>query len=136
MSTVLQTGRDLSLEIDSDNYDAQASSVVLARTQNRERYEVLAGPVYKTTTEEGSLSVTMYSDWGESESLCEALETAAATDPDTSLTFSFTHGDTVFSGKVFPAYPDAGGEAPDVTQVTVELTLDASVDVTTAPVTP
>jgi len=134
MATVLQTGRDLSLTISTTSYDAQASSVVLARTLNRERYEVLAGPVYKTTTEEGTLSVTMYSDWGEAGSLCEALETAAATAPDTALPFTFTHGGVVFSGSVFPSYPDSGGEAPDVTQVTVELPLDASGDVTTAPV--
>lgn len=133
MSTTIQTGRDLSLTIDSLDYDAQSSSVVLARTLNRERYEVISGPVYKTTTTEGTLSVTMYSDWGETDSLCEALETAAATDPDTSLAFTFTHGGVVFSGSVFPTFPDAGGEAPDATQVTVELTLDASVEVTTAP---
>ncbi|MFP4235526.1 MAG: hypothetical protein ACLFUG_11425 [Nitriliruptoraceae bacterium] len=135
MSTVFQTGRDLSLEIDNSSYDAQASSVVLARTLNRERYEVLDGPVYKTTTVEGTLSVTMYSDWGEDGSLCEALETAAANEPDTSLPFTFTHGGVEFSGSVFPTFPDAGGEAPDVTQVTVELTLDASVDVTPGPAT-
>ena len=136
MSTVLQTGRDLSLEIDSDDYDAQASSVVLARTLNRERYETLSGPTWKTTTTEGSLSVTMYSDWGETGSLCEALDDAAADNPDVSLPFTFVHGDEEWSGHVFPAHPDAGGEAPDVTQVTVELALDVSKDITRAPVTP
>ena len=134
MATTLQTGRDLSLEIDTTDYDAQASSVVLARTLNRERYETLAGPTWKTTTTEGTLSVTMYSDWGETGSLCEALDDAADTAPDTSLPFTFVHGSEQWSGHVFPVHPDSGGEAPDVTQVTVELALDVSKDITRTPV--
>ena len=129
MTTKLQTGRDLSLTIDSNVYDAQGSSVLLSRTLNRERYETLAGPVYKTTTVEGTLQVTMFTDWGETGSLCEALDDAADTAPDESLAFTFVHGGVEFTGAVFPVHPDGGGEAPNVTEVTVELTLDASVEV-------
>lgn len=127
--TTLQSGRDLSLEIDGKTYDAQGSSVLLSRTLNRERHETLAGPRYRTETKEGTLSVTMFTDWGVSGSLCEALDEAAANDPDTSLPFTFRHGNAEFVGKVLPTHPDAGGEAPATIEVTVELTLDAGTEV-------
>lgn len=127
--TTLQTGRDLSLTVDDLDYNQQGSSVLMSRTLNRERYETLAGPRYRTNTVEGSLQVTLFTDWGETGSLLDALEAAATNAPDTSLPFTFTAGATQFTGAVFPVHPDVGGEAPNVTQVTVELTLDSDVPV-------
>jgi len=73
MPTTIITGRDLSLTIDGDDYDPQASSVTLSTEITREKYEVLDGPVYKTLETNSTLSVEMLADWGESGSLCEAL---------------------------------------------------------------
>lgn len=126
----LQTGTDLSLEIDALNYDALGSSVTMARTLNRSRVEVFAGPRYRTTTREGTLSVTLYTDWGETGSLLRAMEDAATAAPDTSLPFTFISSGQTFAGAVLPEHPDVGGEAGELTQVTLELTLDAAVPVT------
>lgn len=122
MPTTIITGRDLSLTIDGDNYNAQASSVTLNVVNDQQVYQVLSGKVYKTVDVNATLTVTMFSDWGVAGSLCEALWGAADTAPDTGLTFSFT-ADTgaVFSGSVFPNFPDAGGTAPDAQTVTVSL---------------
>lgn len=126
----LQTGTDLSLEIDGLSYDALGSSVVMSRTINRSRVEVFAGPKYRSTTVEGTLQVTLYTDWGETDSLLRAMEDAATAAPDTSLPFTFDHSGQRFAGAVLPEHPDAGGEAAELTEVTLELTLDAGVPVT------
>lgn len=122
MPTTIITGRDLSLTIDGDNYDAQASSVTLNVVNDQQVYQVLDGKVYKTIDVNATLTVTMFADWGAAGSLCEALWAAADTTPDTGLAFSFT-ADTgaVFTGNVFPNFPDAGGTAPDAQTVTVSL---------------
>lgn len=118
------TGRDLSLTIDGDTYDAQASSVVLTTTNDRQIYQVLDGKVPKTVDKNATLAVTMYADWGSMNSLCETLWTAADTAPDTGLTFSFTAASgAVFTGSVYPEYPDAGGTAPDAQTLTVTFTV-------------
>lgn len=124
MPTTIITGRDLSLTIDGDNYDAQASTVTLNRVNDQQVYQVLDGKVYKTIDVNATLTVTMFADWGVSGGLCEALWDAADTAPDTGLTFSFI-ADTgaTFAGSVFPAFPDAGGTAPDAQTVTVTLTV-------------
>jgi len=120
VATTIITGRDLSLTIDSKTYDAQASSVTLNNVINQQAYDVLDGKVYKTIDKTGTLAVTMFSDWGAAGSLCEALWSAADTAPDTALTFSFTGASgAVFSGSVYPVYPDVSGTAPDAQTITV-----------------
>jgi hypothetical protein len=122
------TGRDLILAIDSDNYDAQASSVTLGVENNQFVGETLDDRFYKTIDKTATLSVEMYADWGDAASLCEALWDAAKTAPDTALTFSFTANGTVFTGSCLPNYPAAGGGAVDVLTTSVELVVvDGSV---------
>lgn len=133
MPTTIITGRDLSLTIDGDDYDAQASSVTLATEIQRERYEVLDGPVYKTLDTASTLTIEMLADWGAAGSVCEALWSAADTAPDTTLPFTFDVNGGSFTGNAFPAFPDAGGTAPDALTVTVELTVDGAVTYTPAP---
>jgi len=72
MATVL-TGQDLSLTIGGDVFDAQTISTTFTYVNNREVLETLDGPVYKTLTFEYTLDVNMYSDWGTTNALCEAL---------------------------------------------------------------
>ena len=87
MATVL-TGQDLSLTIGGDVFDAQTISTTFTYTPNREVLETLDGPVYKTLTFEYSLDVNMYSDWGTTDSLAEALASIALSAPDTSIAFT------------------------------------------------
>jgi len=132
MATTIITGRDLSLTIDGDTYDAQASSVTLTRSADRQEYQVLDGAVYKTLRYEASISVEMFQDWNAAGSLCEALWNAADTAPDTPLSFSFVaNTGATFTGTCYPSFPDAGGTAPDSLTVTVEMTIDNG-DVTLA----
>ena len=120
MATTIITGRDLSLTINSATYDAQASTVTLTNTVNQQAYDVLDGKVYKTIDKTAELNVTMFTDWGAASSLCEALWTAADTAPDTALTFSFTAATgAVFSGSLYPVYPEVGGTAPDAQTVSL-----------------
>jgi hypothetical protein len=121
------TGRDLSLTIDSEEYDDVASSVTLTQDLERNKYDVLSGSKYRTIDETGTLSIELFQDWGETGSVCEALWSAADTDPDTSLPFTFTANGGTFTGDVFPVKPAAGGAAPGELTVTVELTVDGSV---------
>lgn len=127
MATTILQGTDLSLVINGDTYDSQASTVTLVRTANREAYDVLDGTVYKTLKYEATLQVEMFADWGAAGSLCEALWNAADSAPDTALAFTFTANGSTFTGDVYPAFPDAGGTAPDALTVSVTLTVDQGI---------
>lgn len=120
MATVI-TGRDLALTIDSDSYDAQASSVTLTTEIQRETYQTLAGKVRKTIDTSGTLAVEMLADWGAVGSLCEALWDAADSAPDTGLSFTFESNGTTFSGTCYPAYPTVSGTAPNAQTVSVTM---------------
>lgn len=122
------TGRDLTLTIDGDSYDAQASSVTLGVENNQFVGEVLSGRFYKTIDSTATLSVEMFADWGAVGSLCDALWDAAKTAPDTGLTFSFDADGSTFSGTCLPNFPAVGGGAVDVLTTSVELVVvDGSV---------
>jgi hypothetical protein len=115
------TGRDLTLTIDSENYDAQASTVTLTTELNQAVLEVLSGRAYKTIDQMATLSVEMFADWGAAGSLCEALWDAALAAPDTAIVATFEANGSIFTMDVFPNYPVAGGGAVDVLTTTVDL---------------
>ena len=122
------TGRDLTLTIDGDSYDAQASTVTLTTELNQAVLEVLSGRAYKTIDQTATLSVEMYADWGAAGSLCDALWDAANTAPDTGIAASFDANGSTFTMDVLPNFPTAGGGAVDVLTTTVELVVvDGSV---------
>jgi hypothetical protein len=134
MATVL-TGRDLSLIIDGDTYDAQTISTTFTYVNNREVLETLDGPLYKTLTFTYSLDVNMYSDWGGEANpgggingLCAALANAALTAPDTPVDFTITvvgpDSTGTVTGKVFPEVPAVTAEGSSASTVTVNLTGD------------
>jgi hypothetical protein len=118
------TGRDLTLTIDGDSYDAQASTVTLTTELNQAVLEVLSGRAYKTIDQTATLSVEMYADWGAAGSLCDALWDAAKATPDTAISASFDCNGSTFTCSVFPNYPAAGGGAVDVLTTTVELIVE------------
>jgi hypothetical protein len=118
------TGRDLTLTIDGDNYDAQASTVTLTVEPNQAVLEVLSGRAYKTIDYTATLSVEMFADWGAAGSLCDALFDAAGAAGDTAIAASFTANGSVFTCDVFPNFPAVGGGAVDVLTTTVELVVD------------
>jgi len=115
------TGRDLTLQIDGDSFDAQASTVTLTVENNQATIEVLSGRAYKTIDNTATLSVEMYADWGAAGSVCDQLWDKAKANPDTPITASFDADGSTFTMEVFANYPAVGGGAVDVLTTTVEL---------------
>ena len=123
MATAIITGRDITFTIDSDNFDAQATSATLTVDSTINTYQTLDGKAYYTTDTQGTFAVEMLADWGAANSLCEALWTAATSAPNTALPVSLT-ADTgaVFAFDVQPILPSAGGTAPDAQTVSLSFT--------------
>ena len=118
MPTTIITGRDLVLTIATVNYDAQATSAVLANSPTVETYQTLDGKAYKHIDDQWAFDVSMLADWGAASSLCEALWTACETAPNTVLAVSLTAvTGAVFTFNVMPVFPAVGGAAPDAQTV-------------------
>ena len=124
MPTTIITGRDLTLTIASTNYDAQATSAVLANSPTIETYQTLDGKAYKHIDDQWGFDVEMLADWGATGSLCEALWTACETSPNTTLAVSLTAvSGAVFAFNVMPVFPAVGGSAPDAQTVSLSFTV-------------
>lgn len=124
MATTVITGRDLSLTIDSKAYDAQVTSATLKTDLERNAYETIDGKVFFALDTTATISVTMLADWGANSpsSICEALWTAASTAPNTALTYTFTAASgAVFTGSVYPSFPDASGTGKDAQSISFVL---------------
>ena len=123
MATTIITGRDITFTIDSDNFDAQATSATLTVDSTINTYQTLDGKAYYTTDTQGTFAVEMLADWGASPSLCEALWNAASAAPNTPLGVSLTAATgAVFTFDVQPIFPSAGGTAPDAQTVSLSFT--------------
>jgi hypothetical protein len=122
MATTVITGRDLSLTIDSKTYGDQALSSTLAVELERNAYETIDGKVFFALDTTATLSVTMLADWGAASSICESMWTAASSAPNTSLAYTFTAATgAVFTGNVYPSFPNAGGSGKDAQEITFVL---------------
>jgi hypothetical protein len=122
MATTVITGRDITLTIATVNYGDQTLSTTLAVELERNAYETIDGKQFFALDTTATLSVTMLADWGVASSLCEAMWTAASTAPNTSLAYSFTAATgAVFTGNVFPSFPNAGGSGKDAQEITFVL---------------
>jgi hypothetical protein len=126
MATTVITGRDLSLTIDSKAYDAQVTSATLKTDLERNTYETIDGKIFFALDTVATLSITMLADWGASTgsaySICELLWSAASSAPNTALTYTFTAATgAVFTGSVYPSFPEASGTGKDAQTVTFTL---------------
>jgi hypothetical protein len=123
LPTTIITGRDITFTIDSDNFDAQATSATLTVDSTINTYQTLDGKAFYTTDSQGSFAVEMLADWGAAGSLCEALWTAASSAPNTALPVVLV-ADTgaSFAFSVQPVFPSAGGTAPDAQTVSLAFT--------------
>ena len=125
MATTVITGRDLTLTIATTNYDAQATSAVLANDPTIETYQTLDGKAYKHIDDQWTFEVEMLADWGATGSLCEALWNACDTAPNTTLAVSLTAvTGAVFAFNVYPVFPSVGGAAPDAQTVSLSFIVD------------
>ena len=124
MPTTIITGSDLTLTIASTNYDAQATSAVLANSPTIETYQTLDGKAYKHIDDQWAFDVEMLADWGAASSLCEALWSACESAPNTTLAASLTAvSGAVFAFDVMPVFPAVGGAAPDAQTVSLSFTV-------------
>ena len=123
MATTIVTGRDITFTIDSDNFDAQATSATLTIDSTINTYQTLDGKSFYTTDSQGSFDVEMLADWSNVTGLCNTLWNAADTAPNTALAVSFTASTgAVFAFDVQPIFPSAGGTAPDAQTVSLSFT--------------
>ena len=128
------TGSEVTITIDSVPFTPQVTNVTLSSEAEREVYETLSGPFYKTLVREYELDVSGLADWGATDSVCDALQDAFENDPDTSVTFVMTAindpNTVTVTGKVFPKVPAAGGEGAETTEFDVTLTGDVNTALT------
>ena len=112
------------LTIATVNYDAQATSAILANSPTIETYQTLDGKAYKHIDDQWNFDLEMLADWGATSSLCEALWTAWETAPNTTLAASLTAvTGAVFAFNVLPVVPSIGGAAPDAQTVSLSFTV-------------
>ena len=119
MATYVITGRDVNLSFaGGTDVDAQATSAVLTKTNDRQVYQTLDGEAVKTTNVEATFDLEMLADWGKSNSVCEALWIAAESpEQEISITMTTATG-AQFVFPVLPEYPTAGGAGTDAQTVT------------------
>ena len=111
MATTVITGRDISLSFTGGtDIEAQATNAVLTKVNERQVYQTMDGEAYKTTNISGTFVLDMLADWGKTDSVCEALWTAAETAPDTDISITLTAATGAqFVFPVKPEFPTAGG---------------------------
>ena len=125
MATTVITGRDVSLSFTGGtDIDAQATSAILTKVNERQAYETLDGTTYKTTNISGTFELEMLADWGKASSVCEALWTAAESAPDTDISITMTAATGAqFVFPVKPEFPTAGGSGVDAQTVALTFTI-------------
>jgi len=125
MATVVITGRDVSLSFSGGtDIEAQATSAILTKVNERQAYQTLDGVAYKTTDISGTFALEMLADWGKANSVCEAIWTAAETAPDTDISITMTAATGAqFVFPVKPEFPTAGGSGVDAQTVSFTFTV-------------
>ena len=133
MATTVITGRDVSLSFTGGtDIDAQATSAILTKVNERQAYQTLDGVAYKTTDISGTFELEMLADWGKASSVCEALWTAAETAPDTDISITMTAATGAqFVFPVKPEFPTAGGGGIDAQTVSFTFTVSGGAVVET-----
>ena len=109
MSLVIQTGRQLTLEINNVNYSAKTAEVTLTPNQTVDQYVTLTSSAAKSQPVTWELRVRAFADWGEATSFAENMVTAAAA--GNPIPFELTVPGGLWTGNIVPVYPPVGGAA-------------------------
>ena len=125
MATTVITGRDISLSFTGGtDIEAQATSAILTKVNDRQVYQTLDGEAYKTTNISATFELEMLADWGKANSVCEAIWAAAESAPDTDISITMTAATGAqFVFPVKPEFPTAGGSGIDAQEVTFTFTI-------------
>lgn len=127
MATLVYTGADLALTINSVPWTAQVQTCAVSATLNRVRTDTLDGPVFTTVTTDYQLDITMALDYGANGGLAQSLTSAAISAPDTALPFTLTVTGadvTTVTGDVFPTVVAVTGTGQDIATVSFTLNGD------------
>jgi hypothetical protein len=126
MATTVITGRDISLSFTGGtDIEAQATNAVLTKVNERQAYQTLDGVAYKTTDISATFELTMLADWGKTDSVCEAIWTAAESAPDTGIEVTLTSvTGAQFVFDILPEFPTAGGSGIDAQEVSFTFTVE------------
>jgi hypothetical protein len=124
VATYVITGRDVNLSFaGGTDIDAQATSAVLTKINDRQVYQTLDGEAVKTTNVSGTFDLEMLADWGKASSVCEALWIAAESpEQEISITMTTATG-AQFVFPILPEFPTAGGAGSDAQTVTFNFTV-------------
>ena len=117
----LVTGRDCDLTIGGKAYAAVINRFELSFDSDTQTYNVLSGSIAVSGSESGSLAVTFAYDSGDTDSLFDALWSAA--DSGTNVQYVATVGASTFTGEAVAKRPNANANAGEVSEVTVDLSL-------------
>lgn len=129
MPLVVQTGRSLTITIDSVDVSIQTAEVTLTSNQTIDQYISLTATAAKAQPATWELRVRGFQDWGEATSFAEAMWTAAVA--GTSLAFSLeVAGGGTMTGDIVPVYPNVGGSADAALELDLTFQVDGSVTFT------
>jgi|DEB19_MinimDraft_3_1074340.scaffolds.fasta_scaffold01102_6 hypothetical protein len=129
MPAVVQTGRSLTLEINSVDVSVQTAEVTLTPSQTVDQYITLSSSAAKAQPVTWALTVRAFQDWGEATSFAEAMVTAAAAGTSIPFELALSGGGTA-TGDIVPTYPNVGGAADAALEMDLEFQVDGDVTFT------
>jgi len=125
MATI-QTGRELTVTIDSVAYSAQVAEATLVPNQTVDQYITLTDTTAVAQPVTFQLNVRAYQDWGVVGSFCDAMWTAATTGTAVAFVLGIPNSGTL-SGDIIPSYPTAGGPADGAMEVSFTFEVDGGI---------
>lgn len=125
MALEVQTGRSLTLTINSVDRSVQTAEVTLTPNQNTEQYVTLSGSAAVAGPVTWELRVRAFQDWGAATSFAEAMWTAASAGTPVSFKLETDGGD--FTGNIVPVFPNAGGSADSALELDMTFQVDGAV---------
>lgn len=126
MALVIQTGRELTLEIDAVLYSTQTAEVTLTPSQTVDQYITLTGNAAKSQPVTWTLNVRAFQDWGEASSFADAMVIAATTGTPIAFELGLPGGGTA-TGDIIPIFPPAGGSADSALEMDLTFAVDGAV---------
>ena len=118
----LYTGSDCDLSVGENAYKNVVASFTLEFNTETAEYNTLGGTWALGGTETGTLSVTFAYDTGNASSLFSDLWTAA--EAGSNVSYVATVGNKTYSGEAVAARPSPNAQAGEVSEVTVQMTLN------------
>jgi hypothetical protein len=126
MSLVIQTGRQLTIEVNSVDYSVQTAEVTLTPNQTVDQYVSLTSSAAKAQPVTWELNVRAFQDWGEASSFADALVTAATAGTSIPFELGLPGGGTA-TGNIVPVFPPAGGAADSALEMDLTFAVDGDV---------